>query len=134
MKKLVKSELDKAIFSTNAFLKMFPTTREDYVRPRVWMKDGYNVSIQATEYAYCKPRINNNIYGYSKVELGYPSEADGLINDYAECPEEDDYIGTVYPYTPVEIVDALIEKHGGIVALSKYIETDEEEERKDVNN
>lgn len=48
---------------------------------------------------------------YEEVELGYPSNEDELINDYAE---DDDYTGTVYGYVPIEVVEKLIEKHGGI--------------------
>ena len=44
--------------------------------------------------------------------LGYPSSEDELINEYAEdCM---DYTKTVYGYVPIEIVEKLIEKHGGI--------------------
>ena len=59
------------------------------------------------------PRIDN-AEKYEEVELGYPSAADDLITDYAEG---DTYTDTVYGYVPVEIVDKLIEKHGGIVDL-----------------
>lgn len=48
------------------------------------------------------------------MELGFPSAADDLITDYAE---DNSYTDTVYGYVPVEIVDKLIEKHGGIVDL-----------------
>ena len=47
------------------------------------------------------------------MELGYPSEPDELIEEYAE--DWDDLTDTVYGYVPIEIVDKLLEKHGGIV-------------------
>lgn len=81
------------------------------VRPRVICADGYNVSIQANRYCYCDPRIDGAAY-YHEVELGYPSMEDSLINCFAE--DHDDYTDTVYGYVPVEIVDQLLEKHGGI--------------------
>ena len=76
-------------------------------------KDGYNISIQANEFAYCTPRKNYNGI-YTNVELGYPSEADELINEYAEASHLFNFTETVYPYVPIEIVEKLIEKHGGI--------------------
>ena len=82
-------------------------------RPRVCCKDGFSVSVQASQYHYCRPRIDS-AEKYDKVELGYPSAADELITDYAE---DRTYTDTVYDYVPVEIVDKLIEKHGGIVDL-----------------
>ena len=82
-------------------------------RPRDHCADGFSVSVQASQYHYCRPRIDS-AEKYEKVELGYPSAADELITDYAE---DRTYTDTVYDYVPVEIVDKLIEKHGGIVDL-----------------
>jgi len=78
--------------------------------------DGYSVSIQANEYTYCMPRVTGAKH-YTAVELGFPSEPDELINEYAEEDGHlDEYTGTVYPYTPACIVQQLIDKHGGIVS------------------
>ena len=90
---------------------------------RVVCNDGYNVSIQAHYGAYCNPRISNAKLGYSEVELGFPSESDPLINDYAEMSKfvkltEEDYKETVYPYVPVQLVQDLINKHGGVASGS----------------
>lgn len=81
-------------------------------RPRVICADGYSVSMQVGDGLYSEPREYGADY-YSEVELGYPNMEDDLINSYAE--DWDDYTETVYPYVPVEIVDKLFEKHGGIV-------------------
>ena len=57
---------------------------------------------------------------YSAVEIGFPSEHEPLIEEYAETfYKEDgedvtDYTDTVYPYVPVRIVDKVLKKHGGI--------------------
>lgn len=84
-------------------------------RPRVYCKDGYNVSIQAGSGIYCTPRMNLKDGGYLTVELGFPSVEDKLINKYAEC---EDYTQTVYGYVPIEIVEELIEKHGGFKPIN----------------
>lgn len=105
-------------------------------RPAVVCADGFSVSIQASEDHYCFPRVtqyfdgdswvcvnewarnappitkSNSFTPYNEVELGFPNLKDDLILEYAEV--EDDPTGTVYGNVPVEIVDKLLEKHGGI--------------------
>jgi hypothetical protein len=80
-------------------------------RPRLYCNDGYSVSVQASEFHYCSPRLNG-LQDYKRVELGFPNMEDELINEYADGG--DDYTDTVYGYVPIEIVEKLIEKHGGI--------------------
>lgn len=61
--------------------------------------------------------VNRDLMGirdYESVELGFPSTEDELINEYAE--DDSDYTKTVYGYVPIEIVEELINKHGGIKA------------------
>lgn len=82
------------------------------IRKRVTCADGFSVSIQADAAKYCMPRENNG--PYTDVELGFPSNADGLITDYAEDPSNP--TKTVYPYVPVQVVEQLIAKHGGLTA------------------
>ena len=89
-----------------------PLSGIEKIRPRVQCMDGYSVSVQVGSWLYCSPRVDGAAY-YDEVELGYPSEEDPLINDYAENSEN--YTDTVYGYVPVEIIDALLQKHGGIV-------------------
>ena len=82
-------------------------------RPHVLCADGYKVSIQAGNGLYSCPRAN--VVEYTAVELGFPNMADDLIMKYAEDPDEP--TGTVYGYVPVEVVQQLMDKHGGIVEL-----------------
>lgn len=112
--------------TTNEFLRktlschylggLFGNDRIQDVRPRAACKDGFSVSIQAGQYLYCNPR-EDGAERYNSVELGFPSAEDDLIIDYAEDPG--DPTGTVYGYVPVEIVDELMQKHGGIIGKVK---------------
>lgn len=86
------------------------------VRPHVICADGFRVSIQAGYGLYSMPRNNLENGEYEAVELGFPSEPDELIKEYAEC---EDYTMTVYGYVPIEVVEQLIEKHGGIKELRR---------------
>ena len=107
--------------NTNLFLKLTRRIETNFLgfevqrtRPAVVCKDGFSVSIQAGECLYCSPR-DNRAKEYECVELGFPSEKEELIMDYAEdCDKPTD---TVYGFVPVEIVDEMLEKHGGIVDI-----------------
>ena len=102
------------IWSCNEWLKKTYVHNEGnyLIRPRAYCKDGFSISIQAAESAYCIPRITYDGQ-YTKVELGYPNVPEPIIFDHREDPD-DDYISAVYPYVPVEIVDEIIKKHRGI--------------------
>ena len=95
------------------------------VRPKIECADGFKISIQAGEGLYCKPYANLEDGMYETVELGYPNQAEPDIMDYAEDPDEP--TGTVYAQVPVEIVDKIIVKHGGIVnveEVNKYLRSE----------
>jgi len=75
--------------------------------PRVTCNDGYEVSIQCSEYTYCEPRENIlDVSRYTKFELGFPNEHDVLLNGYQDTD--------IFSYTPRDVVVKLIIKHGGI--------------------
>lgn len=76
---------------------------------RITCADGFSLSVQATQGAYCSPRQNRG--PWYEVEVGFPSAKPELIMGHAEVPEEP--TETVYPYTPIELVEQLIELHGG---------------------
>lgn len=81
-------------------------------RPRIVCKDGFSMSVQAGYFLYSMPRADLKNGNYTEVEIGFPSEKEDLICVFAESHE--DYTETVYPYVPIEIVEKVIEKHGGI--------------------
>ena len=78
---------------------------------RVVCKDGFEVSVQAHDGAYCCPRRDDAEF-YTEVELGFPSQEDDLIIRYAEQPSKP--TGTIYAYVPVNTVYLLLTKHGGM--------------------
>lgn len=82
------------------------------MRPWIVCEDGFKVSVQASSFHYCSPMENLLDRDYEKVELGFPSVEDSLIIDYAEDP--DDPTQSVYGWVPIEVVEELVEKHGGI--------------------
>lgn len=90
----------------------FPFLGETYqlIRPRLICKDGFSMSVQASQYHYCTPRVDG-VVEYEEVEIGPLNEKEELLIPYAENPDE---TYTVYPYVPIDIVNQVIEKHGGI--------------------
>tara|TARA_Y100000034_G_C6890709_1_gene409653 strand:- start:1534 stop:1848 length:315 start_codon:yes stop_codon:yes gene_type:complete len=80
---------------------------------KVVCEDGFTVSIQASKGNYCDPRIDDADL-YTEVELGYPSQTDWLIIEYAE--DKDIPTETIYGWVPVHTVYLLLTKHGGVVS------------------
>jgi hypothetical protein len=85
------------------------------IRPRIVCPDGFSISSQANEYAYCEPRESGlDEETYTHVECGFPSTSD-ISEDLKKYAEDNsDYTSTVYAYVPVEIVKAELERHGVI--------------------
>lgn len=80
-------------------------------RPHIFCKDGFEMSVQAGDGLYCEPRVNLESGEYAACEVGYPSQKEELLMPYIEDPTEP--TKAVYPYVPVEVIEQVIEKHGG---------------------
>ncbi len=93
---------------TNEFFNTVGSNRNR----QVVCADGFTMSVQAHDGAYCTPRIDN-APKYTHVEVGFPSQREDLIMKYAEEPDVPTQ--TVYGYVPVQTVTNVIAKHGGIV-------------------
>ena len=79
---------------------------------RVVCADGFSMSVQAHETAYCSPR-RDYANPYTSVEVGFPNREEPLLLEYAEEPDQP--TATVYAWVPVQVVTTVIAKHGGIV-------------------
>ena len=94
--------------NVNEFFKEAGATRNK----RVICADGFEMSVQAHRSAYCSPRIDN-AEKYTSVEIGFPSEREPMLIDFADEPSHP--TETVYGFVPVQIVTLVLAKHGGIV-------------------
>ena len=82
---------------------------------KIVCKDGFEMSVQASEYTYCTPRIDNALH-YEAAEVGYPSQREDLLMPYIDGdPEHSEPTNTVYGYVPSQIIVDVCAKHGGIV-------------------
>ena len=81
------------------------------ILPRTQLANGESISIQGSEWNYCRPRTNAG--PYTEVELGFPSFVPSSdIMRYAE--KENDPMGTVYAWVPIELVERMIKDNGGL--------------------
>ena len=86
--------------------------------PHIIYEDGFSMSVQVGYSLYSTPK--KVAKRYSADEIGFPSEPEELIKEWAEFlpfseeDEEPDYTDTVYPYVPVKLVDKVLKRHGGI--------------------
>ncbi len=83
----------------------------DFVlRPKIVCVDGFTMSVQGSSGHYCAPRSTQN--AYYEMEIGYPSLKEDDLMPYAE--DADSPTNAVYGYVPCEIIQQVIDKHGGI--------------------
>ena len=82
--------------------------------PKMKLADGTTLSVQASETHYCSPRFHS-VIEYTKVEVGYPSREIPEIMEFGEFYNDPPPTSTVYAYVPVDILNAVIEKAGGII-------------------
>lgn len=75
--------------------------------PRLYMRDGAELSVQASRLHYSRPR--EDIGPYTHVEVGYPS---GSVPDTWAEYQDGKY--EIYAYLPIELVYMYVAAHGGI--------------------
>ena len=81
--------------------------------PHIVCTDGFTMSVQVGYSLYSEPK--KVAKRYSKVEIGYPSERESLLEEYVESfYVTPDFTDSIYPYVPVKVVDKVLKKHGGI--------------------
>lgn len=75
-------------------------------------RDGFTMSVQASERNYCSPR--DDVGPYTQVEVGFPSHYDLFLQPYAEDPGRP--TESVYGWVPEEVIGLCIDSHGGMVS------------------
>ena len=107
----IKKNLKVTTLSEDPLMKHIATSSR---LPHIVCEDGFTMSVQVGYSLYSTPK--KVAKRYSAVEVGFPSNHEPLIEEYAEnfFEEEPNYTDTVYPYVPVAVVDKVLKKHGGI--------------------
>ena len=86
---------------------------EFFFLPRIYCKDGFNISIQVHQGNYCASENGIRTFGldWKLVEWGFPSEyIDGKKYKAESSPTTESVGG----YVEIELMDELCEEHGGI--------------------
>lgn len=86
---------------------------------RIKCADGVSLSVQANQYAYCSPRIDDlpEWNDYSSVEVGYIYDSeDKPLTPSLDWLEYSDgsFPSDVYGYVPTILVEEFIKSHGGV--------------------
>ena len=102
------------VTTVKEYLKLtFDENNPYQVREPIHCADGYHISVQGgTAFHYCLPRRHVN--KYECVECGFPTALDEELAEYAETPDTTD---TVFGYVPIEVIEQVVAKHGGIVII-----------------
>ena len=121
----IKKNLKVKVLSEDPLMKHIMTSSR---LPHIVCQDGFTMSVQVGYSLYSTPK--KVAKRYSAVEVGFPSDHEPLIEEYAEFipfddeDEEPDYTDTVYPYVPVKVVDKVLKKHGGINLTQTLLEAE----------
>lgn len=81
--------------------------------PRIYCKDGFNISVQVHQGNYCASENGTRTFGldWKLVEWGFPSEhIDGKKYNAESSPTT----GSVGAYVEIDLIDELCENHGGV--------------------
>ena len=117
----IKKNLKVKVLSEDPLMKHIMTSSR---LPHIVCQDGFTMSVQVGYSLYSTPK--KVAKRYSAVEVGFPSDHEPLIEEYAEnfFEEEPNYTDTVYPYVPVAVVDKVLKKHGGINLTQTLLEAE----------
>ncbi len=82
--------------------------------PRLVANDGFSISVQVHNGNYCASENGVREFGYKfrLVEWGFPSEEIDAVKFNAE--DSENVKNTVGAYVEVELIDELINQHGGL--------------------
>jgi hypothetical protein len=95
---------------TNTYLIVSPKDRGD--RRRFVCGNGLSFLLRAGKYLFSKPQSETG--PWESVEVAYTSRPVPELFPYEQTPRQRNSRESVYQYVPVEVVDDIIEKNGGI--------------------
>lgn len=109
---MLKGVAERCTQMSNVYEKNF------FFLPRIYCKDGFNISIQVHQGNYCGSENGTRTFGldWKFVEWGFPSEEIDPLKYHADgyyYPNLDT-TQTVGGYVDIGLIDELCEEHGGI--------------------
>lgn len=107
--------MNKRIGNTTTFEELERDYNNNYFYlPRIRCNDGFSISIQVNNGNYCASENGTRQFGFNwvEVEWGFPSEEIDAVKYNAE--DEGNTTNTVGGYVDINLIDELIEEHGGL--------------------
>lgn len=88
--------------------------RNLFYLPRVYCKDGFNISIQVNQGNYCASENGTRTFGldWKLVEWGFPSEP--IDGEKYNAEDKENTTNSVGGWVDVKLIDELCEEHGGL--------------------
>jgi hypothetical protein len=80
-------------------------------RPKIVCMDGFKMSVQGHEMTYSIPKKVG--IEFEAMEIGFPSQQEDLIIEFIDRPGHEP-TQSVYGFIPINLIEQVIEKHGGI--------------------
>ncbi len=80
-------------------------------RPKIVCMDGFKMSVQGSEMTYSIPKKVGT--EFTAMEIGFPSQQEDLIMEFIDSDTQPP-TRSVYGYIPIDLIEKVIEKHGGI--------------------
>lgn len=104
---MLKGTAERCTQMSNVYEKNF------FFIPRIFCKDGFNISIQVHRGNYCGSENGTRTFGldWKLVEWGFPSSE---IDAQKYNSEDTDTMNSVGAYVEIGLIDELCEEHGGI--------------------
>jgi len=96
-----------------------------FLLPRIVCVDGFDISIQVNKVNMCRSENGVRMFGtdWKSVEWGFPSQ--NIDGEKYNAEDEYDTMNTVGGYVDINIMEELINEHGGIdlqATLQKHME------------
>ena len=94
-------------------------------RPEIFCQDGFRLTVQ-TEGGTVYSTYEDTYKGreYKTLDVSEISAEEKLLKPYEHLFKDGDYEELVYAYVPFEVVECIIEKHGGfskkVINLEQY--------------
>ena len=107
--------MNKRIGNTTTFEELERDYNNNYFYlPRIRCNDGFSISIQVNNGNYCASENGTRQFGFNwvEVEWGFPSKEIDAVKYNAE--DEGNTTNTVGGYVDINLIDELIEEHGGL--------------------
>lgn len=91
--------------------QVIPYTDRFGCMPVIRLKDGICLSVQCADGTYALEEHGQ----FTAMEVGFPTARIEELMEYADDPDKP--TKTIYPFVPVDVINGIINKHGGIDAL-----------------